>query len=63
MTSCGRQRFWDGDEGRPGERMNSCGRYGGYYSSKGGGLGLHNNKWQSLRLEQSLTEDWNPTTS
>ena len=50
MTSCGRLRFWDGDRGHPGGRMNSCGSYGGEKSSRGGGVELRNNKRQSLRL-------------
>ena len=34
MTWRGISRFWVGDGGCPGGRMNSCGSYGGDYSSR-----------------------------
>ena len=30
MTTCGSQKFWDGDRRRPGGQMNLCGGYGVY---------------------------------
>ena len=36
MNLYDRKRCWLGDRGRTGRRMNSCGRYGGDYSSRGG---------------------------
>ena len=50
MTSCGRRRCWDGYKVRIVGQMNSFGSYGGYYSSRGGMVELHNNKCQSLIL-------------
>ena len=63
ITSCGRRRCWNEDGERPGGWINSCGRYGGIQSIRGGGVVVHNNMRQCLRLEQSLAEAWNPTTT
>ena len=43
--------------------MTSCNSYDGDYSSRGNGVEVNNNKRQSLRLNQSLTEACNSTTS
>ena len=53
MTSCVGQRCWVGDGGRPGGHMKSCVSYGGESSSRIGGVEVHNNNRQSLKLEQT----------